>query len=276
MPVNGAPQETIAISDRGLAYGDGVFETILIHRYTPVLLDRHLERLVRGTIRLRIDFERADLEQDIGRLRDKFPEQGVLKIIVTRGSGGRGYLPAGSSEATRILSLHAMPDYGETHPEQGIDVFVCNQRLALQPALAGIKHLNRLEQVMAALEWPDESYMEGLMLDTTGHVIEGTRSNLFWAESGQLLTPALAQCGVAGVMRGYLIDSLPAVKEVADCSLARLCSADEVFFCNSIFGIWPVNRIMASGTQAIFDAGKREFSKQCHDIFTALLASQEG
>ena len=272
MPVNGSPLETIAINDRGLAYGDGLFETIRLHRHQPVLLDRHLDRLASGAERLGIACKRDKLEQEISQLSPEFPDQGVLKIIVTRGTGGRGYVPGNISEPSRILSLHAMPDYGDNDPVHGIGVFVCRQRLAQQPALAGIKHLNRLEQVLASLEWPDASFMEGLMLDTADNVIEGTRSNLFWAESGQLLTPSLANCGVTGIMRNYLMEKIGNVTEIAVCNLARLCAADEVFFCNSIFGIWPVGHLVSGDTRVSYPPEKRLYSVKGAELFNALLS----
>lgn len=274
MPVNGEHQDTITISDRGLAYGDGVFETIRISNHKPVLLDRHLERLLLGTRRLKISLERALLEQDVAQLIPKLPAQGILKIIVTRGSGGRGYMPVGITVPTRIVSLHELPDYSAIQPSIGIDVFVCQQRLAIQPALAGIKHLNRLEQVLASLEWPDDGFMEGLMLDTLDHVIEGTRSNVFWAESGQLMTPALSQAGVAGTLRNYIMEVLGIVSEVEECNLDRLCHAEEVFFCNSINGIWPVNTLVFGDKRVRFDPVNRRFGNSCTALFEKLLDNQ--
>ena len=275
MPVNGMPRDNITISDRGLAYGDGVFETIRIHAHKPVLLERHLERLEEGIRRLQIPLERSLLDQDITQLTPEFPAWGILKIIVTRGSGGRGYAPGAAPTPSRILSLHELPDYSSTQPGNGIKAFVCRQRLAIQPALAGIKHLNRLEQVLASLEWPDPGFMEGLMLDMKDHIVEGTRSNVFWAESGRLMTPALIGAGVAGTLRSHIIGTMQGVVEVGDCTLARLCSADEVFFCNSINGVWPVNTLVAGETHTNFDKSKRRFSQSCADLFDSLLADQD-
>lgn len=247
MPVNGSAKDSLAINDRGLAYGDGLFETIRLHDGRPLLLQRHLDRLQAGAQRLQIALDRSSLDADIAALRPDFPAAGILKILVTRGSGGRGYRPAGDHEPTRILTLHPLPDYGAPAPEAGIAVFVCRQRLALQPALAGMKHLNRLEQVLASLEWPGDDFREGLMLDTDGNVIEGTRSNLFWSEGGRLLTPSLARCGVAGILRGYLLDTLPDVEVVEESPLTRILRAEQLFVCNSVFGIWPVTQVANAG-----------------------------
>lgn len=273
MIVNGSSQDTIAINDRGLAYGDGVFETILIHRHHPILLQAHLDRLESGSSRLKISLDRTQLEQEIADYSPHFPEQGVLKIIVTRGAGGRGYRPLHSSDTTRILSLHSLPVYEGDPGNSGIATFICNQRLAIQPTLSGIKHLNRLEQVLASQEWLDESFMEGIMLDSNDNVIEGTRSNIFWSESGRLFTPTLSNCGVAGIMRNYLLNSIAGAAEINGCSLDRLVGADEIFICNSVFGIWPVRSIQAgSKTVALdVDGSEAKFTRQAQSLFQELL-----
>lgn len=275
MPVNGNPQDTIAISDRGFAYGDGVFETIRLHAGKPLLLEEHLARLASGCARLAITLDKKLLDQEIDAFTPAFPAEGILKVIVTRGAGGRGYRPGNNGQTTRVLSLHPLPDYGGNKPEKGIDVFVCRQRLAFQPALAGIKHLNRLEQVLASLEWPGEQFMEGLMLDMAGNVAEGTRSNIFWAESGRLFTPALGQCGVAGIMRNYLVSRIPGTEMAETCPLERLLGADEVFFCNSVFGAWPVNTIQDDGAVTTFGTSMktRPYTLQAQQLFSALLAT---
>ncbi len=273
MIVNGSSQDTIAINDRGLAYGDGVFETILIHAHRPVLLKAHLHRLESGATRLKIPLDLLQLEQEIANYSQQFPEHGVLKVIVTRGVGGRGYRPANSAHTTRILSLHSLPLYEGDPAATGIATFICNQRLAIQPSLAGIKHLNRLEQVRASQEWPDESFMEGIMLDTNGNVIEGTRSNIFWSEAGGLLTPSLSNSGVAGIMRNYLLSNIPGASEISECSLDRLLGVSEVFICNSVFGIWPVSSIQtASATVALdIDGSDAKFTRQARRLFQELL-----
>ena len=277
MSVNGSDQDTIAINDRGFAYGDGVFETILIHGHQPVLFNAHLDRLERGAERLKISLNRKLLEQEISDRYVDLPVQGVLKIIVSRGLGGRGYRPANNNDTTRALSFHPMPDYGDQPVETGVDVFVCQQRLAIQPSLAGIKHLNRLEQVLASQEWPEGDFMEGIMLDMNDNVIEGTRSNIFWVESGQLYTPSLDRCGVAGIMRNYLSEHIDGVLETGDCSLTRLLKANEVFLCNSVFGVWPVKSILSDGVVSLFggEPDNRVFFHRAHNLFTELLKNPD-
>jgi 4-amino-4-deoxychorismate lyase len=277
MSVNGSDLDTIAINDRGFAYGDGVFETILIQSHQPVLINAHLDRLQRGAEKLRIPLDRKVLEQEISQRSADFPAQGILKIIVSRGLGGRGYRPAKNNDTTRVLSFHPLPDYGSEPVAAGVNVFVCNQRLAIQPSLAGIKHLNRLEQVLASQEWPEGDFMEGIMLDMNDHVIEGTRSNIFWVEAGQIFTPSLEQCGVAGIMRHYLSQHLDAVLEIEDCTLSRLLNADEVFLCNSVFGVWPVKSILSDSKVSLYgvEPDARVFSLRASRLFDELLKNPD-
>lgn len=273
MSVNGSDRDTIAANDRGLAYGDGVFETILIHAGQPILLNAHLDRLDRGAQRLKIALDRQLLEQEISHQTSELPSQGVLKIVVTRGTGGRGYRPADGHDTSRIITFHTLPDYGVEAVQSGVDVFICNQRLAIQPALAGIKHLNRLEQVLASQEWPEGDFMEGIMLDMNDMVIEGTRSNIFWARDGRLFTPSLDQCGVTGIMRNYLMEHIPDIIETGKSSLENLLKADEVFLCNSVFGIWPVKSILSDNlvTSLPADPGRQDFFSRAHSLFCELL-----
>jgi 4-amino-4-deoxychorismate lyase len=176
----------------------------------------------------------------------------VLKIIVTRGAGGRGYRPPEMPEPTRVVSIHAFPDYPHDHWRKGVRMRLCEAWLSDQPLLAGIKHLNRLEQVMARREWDDPDIAEGLMRDAQGYVIEGTMTNLFLVKGRTLLTPELTRCGVAGVMRAVVLDlaerlSIPAV--VGPVSLADVAGADSLFLTNSVIGIWPV-RVFEDTTYA--------------------------
>lgn len=273
MLVNGSDQDSITGNDRGLAYGDGVFETIRLHNNKPLLLGSHLNRLALGAQRLQISLNLEHLEQELEQLTFEYPAQGILKILVTRGTGGRGYRPPAEADTTRLLTLHPLPDYAGT--EKGINVFVCNQRLAKQPSLAGIKHLNRLEQVMASLEWPGAEFHEGLMLDTSDFVVEGTRSNIFWGEKDRLFTPALDNCGVEGVMRNYLLEKIPEAEPIENCTLDRLLDAEEIFFCNSIFGIWPVLKIKTDTDMFSLEPNTNTsgFTRKAKDIFAHLLES---
>lgn len=242
--VNGQQTDAIPVSDRGLQYGDGLFETIAISQGQPLQWQAHLQRLQKGCARLGISMPDEDALIAETRKLANDCERGVLKIIVTRGSGGRGYRPARNDEPTRILSLHPCPDYPAAFTQEGISLRLCETRLGRQPRLAGLKHLNRLEQVLARQEWDDEQIPEGLMLDSEGLVIEGTQTNLFIEKDGALLTPRLDQCGVEGIMRQTIISLCE--RQGIDCQetqldLDDLKGADALFVCNSVIGLWPVN-----------------------------------
>ncbi|NMZ62919.1 aminodeoxychorismate lyase [Pseudomonas oryzihabitans] len=246
--LNGQPLDPGLQRDRGLAYGDGLFETIAVRRGQPRLLDRHLQRLVTGCQRLRLPCDVAQLDAEI-RAYAALLGEGVAKLLLTRGDGLRGYAPPAEPEVRRLLLGSPVPAYPAAHATEGIDLYPCTTRLARQPLLAGLKHLNRLEQVLARGEWNDPRYAEGLMLDQDGRPIEGVFSNLFLVRAGRLLTPALDGCGVAGVLRGLLLDVAAQEgiqAEVLPLALDDLLAADEVFLCNSQYGIWPVRRYAAA------------------------------
>ena len=232
----------LPVHDRGLAYGDGLFETIRVVGGQAKLLDRHLQRLIDGCQRLSIPVDDAEMHRELVQFCQVL-EQGVAKLIVTRGSGQRGYAPPQPCQPQRLLLGAALPAYPLQHAESGIRIFPCETRLAEQPRLAGIKHLNRLEQVLARAEWSDPAFAEGLMRDTSGRVVEGVFSNLFMVIAGGLRTASLTRCGVAGVMRAEIMARASqqglAVVE-GDIGYRELLQADEVFLCNSLYGIWPV------------------------------------
>lgn len=243
--VDGRATASRLLADRGLHYGDGLFETLAVVDSVPLLWQRHMARLGKGSQRLRMpEPDPTILEAEAQHLCQGV-RRGVLKILYTRGAAGRGYRPAGGS-ATRILLLYPPGREPAVDRERGLSVRVCSTVLGYQPALAGLKHLNRLEQVLARAEWDDPRIAEGLMLDTEGHVIEATQSNVFSVRGGRLFTPDLSRCGIAGVMRGYLLDNARALgipTEVGYLSLDELWSADEVFLCNSLGGVMPVGEV---------------------------------
>lgn len=243
--VNGAPGEQLSVRDRGLAYGDGLFETIAVRGGGIPLLARHMARLAEGCRRLSIPLDLVLMESELQAFARQLGE-GVAKLIVTRGAGQRGYAPPQPCQPQRILQAAPSPQYPAAHAEQGVRLFACTTRLAEQPLLAGLKHLNRLEQVLARAEWQDAEYAEGLMLDTCGRVIEGVYSNLFLVVAGGLVTADLSRCGVAGVMRAEILQQAQLLGlsiELRDVSHDELLNADEVFLCNSLYGIWPVTAL---------------------------------
>lgn len=244
--VDGRPAESLSIKDRGLAYGDGVFETIAVRAGRPPLLEYHMARLSTGCARLGIALDVALVRTEILSFATKLGE-GVAKLILTRGDGLRGYAPPPTTQARRILQGSPLPAYPSVNAEQGVELYPCATRLAEQPLLAGLKHLNRLEQVMARAEWQSTEYAEGLVRDISGRVIEGVFSNLFLLVDGVLVTAELSRCGVAGVMRAALLERAKAVGipvEIRDIEFDELLAAQEVFLCNSLYGVWPV-RAMA-------------------------------
>jgi 4-amino-4-deoxychorismate lyase len=244
--VNGEFKDHIAIADRGFQYGDGLFETIAVTGGQPVFWDQHWQRLHTGCGRLHIPPPDAEVIAAEATNLCRQAGQSVLKIIVTRGAGGRGYRQPDAMVPTRVLSLHPFPDYPDSYKKQGITARFCATRLGLNPSLAGIKHLNRLEQVLARAEWNDPGIQEGIMLDSNGHVIEGTMTNLFYAKGNEIFTASLHTAGVAGVTRAIiknLIEEYGITLIEHDYDKEVLLSADEIFVCNSIIGIWPIKQI---------------------------------
>ncbi len=246
MLVNGKPGNLISIRDRGLLYGDGVFRTLRASNGHALHWPLHYKKLQHDCTALGIacpDFEL--LSAELNDLLAQHPD-GVVKLIVTRGEGTRGYAPSMQSMPARIWDASPIPDYPADWARYGIKARLCQLRLSQQPRLAGIKHLNRLENVLAAAEWDDAGIAEGVLLDASGNVIEGTRSNLFMVRNGALLTPDLSRCGVAGVQRERVMEWAAIHKvscRVRQFQLDELLTADEVFLVNSIIGLWPVREL---------------------------------
>jgi 4-amino-4-deoxychorismate lyase len=244
--VNGIPTGLVSVNDRGLRYGDGCFETMAIHNGRVPLWQRHMERLFDGCRRLaiRCEFDAGDLSREAAMLIGEQP-RGVLRLTVTRGSGGRGYAPDPAESANRIMSLLPARQYPESYAADGVSVLLCKTPVTSNPLLAGIKHLNRLEQVLARNEWVNE-YAEGLMSDQQGNVIEGTITNLFLVHNDEVITPGLEQCGVAGVMRAEIIQRMSrlgfSVSE-KNIRIDMLKECQEGFLSNAVIGVWPIASI---------------------------------
>lgn len=241
--INGQVDEHVSSLDRGLLYGDGLFETIAVRQGQPRFWDDHLQRLQRGCRILGLACpDGALLGREVGQLVGTDREC-VIKVIVTRGVGERGYRP-GQHLPTRIIQKFPWPDFPAGFTESGIDVTLCDFRLSQQSRLAQIKHLNRLEQVLARSEWKDE-YQEGLVCDTKDNIIEATASNVFFEINDKLITPDLRLCGVAGVLREQVINYChhhDIELTIRDFSLEEAVSIEAMFVCNCIAGIWPVRR----------------------------------
>lgn len=246
--INGKANDKISILDRGLQYGDGVFETIAYRNGKAEFLEQHLTRLFNSCALLAIDFKQHDeLRAELNTVYQHLKkQQAVIKITVTRGEGNRGYFSDNKALPTRIIATFPYPEHPKQHQSEGVILRFCEQRLSINSRLAGIKHLNRLEQVLARNEWDDPDIAEGIMSDDEQNVIEGTMSNIFIVKSDKLYTPVVTRAGIAGVVRGQVIQlatrSGMSVQEQV-ISRKALAEADEVFICNSIIGIWPVAAI---------------------------------
>jgi 4-amino-4-deoxychorismate lyase len=243
--INGRSGTTIDHHDRGFQYGDGVFETMRVRHRRVRLLDYHLERLYAGCQRLEIRAPkpqglRRELAAHAAERRDA-----VLKLIVTRGIGPRGYRPSGRERCTRVISLHALPRLAASSIAKSVRVRMCDTRLGTNP-LAGLKTLNRLESVMARIEWRDARVWEGLMRDLEGNVVCGTMSNFFLRHGSLLMTPKLDRCGTAGVMRRWVLEQAGQLHLRPTERRLRwedIGFAEEVFMTNAVAGIVSVGLI---------------------------------
>ena len=252
MLVNGKPGNMISIRDRGLLYGDGVFRTMAATRGKAQQWPLHYRKLQHDCAALDIVCPDAELlTAELDSLLAQHPD-GAVKLIVTRGVGTRGYAPPSDAKATHLWDISPLPDYPAEWTTSGIKARLCQLRLCHKQRMAGIKHLNRLENVLAAAEWNDDAQStesriaEGLLLDSAGNVIEGTRSNLFLVLKGKLVTPDLSRCGVSGVQRDRVMEwaarhHLPL--QVRNIGLDEVLRADELFVVNSIIGLWSISEL---------------------------------
>ncbi|MFY8272572.1 aminodeoxychorismate lyase [Pseudoalteromonas sp. SSDWG2] len=241
--INGDPAGVIDISDRGLNYGDGFFTTAKVCARQIELWPLHQQRLASCAKRLgfgELDF--CALDKDINQLLEGDTTQhSVLKVMYTRGNGGRGYTPPSDAQPTRVVRLLPYPESYHEIGKVGVTLSVAKTRLAQQPLLAGLKTLNRLEQVFIKQEAAQQSSDDLLVLDTTDNVIETSSANLVMYHQGQWFTPELTQAGIQGVYLSHLQHRLA----ITSCklSLAQLFTMEAVFCCNSLMGLVPVTRI---------------------------------
>ena len=248
--INGEFKDTINANDRGLQYGDGLFETMAVFNNEIKFWEDHWQRLKLGCEKLSISLpDKETIEQEMKLLCEGTSEaKFVLKLIVTRGVGQRGYRFSEKKNVTRILSVHTWPEYPKKNKSEGVTVRYCDTVLSENPRLAGIKHLNRLEQVLATNEWGDKGFHEGLMLNNSGFVTDGTMSNIFIVNNNVIYTPDLSLSGVAGIMRKTIIEKSKIngfTVEVKGLTKSDVEKADEAFLTNSLFGIWPIKYIDA-------------------------------
>ncbi len=245
--VNGRESGWVSALERGLHYGDGLFETIACVGGRPQLLALHLARLQRGCTRLAIPFTHgAALRAEIEALAAPH-RRAIVKVLVTRGAAvERGYRLTGREQATRVTLRYAWPEQDAAAARDGVRVRLSALRLAENPLLAGLKHCNRLEQVLARREWTDPDIAEALMFNDSGNLICGVMSNLFLVQGGRLRTARLDRCGVAGVIRQVVMREATRAGIALEETLLTaedLARAAEVFLTSSLSGIRPVRAL---------------------------------
>jgi 4-amino-4-deoxychorismate lyase len=243
MIVSGHPQTQLNIADRAVQYGDGCFTTLAVRHGRAELWNDHLTRLKLSCQRLHIVFSAwNELQAHVKTLISDQAEV-VLKIIISRGEGGRGYGAAGVGQPSYILNLHPMPQHYQQWRAEGIDLGLSPIKLARQPLLAGIKHLNRLEQVLIKYELEKSGYLDAVVCDTEHMMVETSAANLFWRQGALWYTPELVNSGVEGLMRNLVMDifqqkSVPI--QTVSARISSLQQADAVFICNSLMGVVPI------------------------------------
>lgn len=252
--VNGTVDAGLDPYDRGLAYGDGVFRTLRIRAGHILNWQRHYAKLKADSLALGLTCPSEETLRDDLQILQQADVDCIAKVIITRGPG-RGYAPPQPAQINRVVLATPLPIYPQENLSAGVRMILCETRLASQPRLAGIKHLNRLENVLARAEWQDPEIAEGLMLDMHGNVIEGTYTNVFMLLDGVLYTPALRRCGVAGVERERILElsnELNLKLAVQDLPLHYFIQADEILLCNSLIGVWQVSSFLTQ----IWEQGK--------------------
>lgn len=237
--VDGQIANSLALDDRGLAYGDGCFTTALVIDGKVQMLEQHISRLVNQTQRLGLPpFDEIALRETIATISAGVVKA-IVKVIITCGSGGRGYSRIGVVHARFIVSLHDYPNFYQQWQKQGISVGISKQQLGINPMLAGLKHLNRLEQVLLRAELDKRTEDDLLVTDINGCVIECCSANVFWLHAGQWHTPILTTAGVAGLMRDNILSTIKNIQQ-GQYLLADLDNIDAMFISNAILGIVPI------------------------------------
>lgn len=246
--INGQWQDALALSDRGLQFGDGCFTTARVRDGRVDLLSWHIERLQQAAQRLMLPTtDWTALELEMVHAAESL-QLGVVKAILTRGSGGRGYSPVGCEHPTRIVTCNSYPMHYLQWREQGISLALSPISLGRNPLLAGLKHLNRLEQVLIRAHLDQTAAEEALVLDTAGMLVECCAANLFWRKGKAVFTPDLSQAGVAGLMRRRVIALLAGSKyriHFVSEPLDTLADAHEVLISNALMPVLPVNAVQS-------------------------------
>ncbi|HEY3590421.1 MAG TPA: aminodeoxychorismate lyase [Buttiauxella sp.] len=246
--INGQWQTTLAVNDRAVQFGDGCFTTAAILNGGVKFIARHIRRLQLACETLQIPFSEWQLLEDECRQLAAGEKRAVLKVIISRGSGGRGYSAANCRQPTRIISLSPYPTFYDDWKTHGVALALSPVCLGVNPHLAGIKHLNRLEQVLIRTHLEQTSAQEALVLDSDGWLTECCAANLFWRRGGSVFTPYVDRAGVNGTMRQHILACLAdagwQVQEVRE-RVDTLESADEIVICNALMPVVPVRQAEA-------------------------------
>ncbi|OTA19666.1 aminodeoxychorismate lyase [Xenorhabdus beddingii] len=259
--INGHQSDHLPVNDRAVQFGDGCFTTIRVEQAQPALLPFHIKRLQKGVEKLFMPApDWTQLEHHIKQVVQGCGS-GVLKVILSRGAGGRGYGIDDAIEPTKILSLSSYPEQYTALRQNGAALVLSPVSMGINPYLAGIKHLNRLEQVLIKRFIAHAKADEALVLDSDGLLVECCTANLFWRKGKNVYTPDLSQCGVEGVMRQKIIELLTDSDYNLSCVMRypeALAHADEVIICNSLMPVIPVNQIQAHKNQPVWKYQSRE------------------
>lgn len=251
--INGNFEDKISVFDRGFSYGDGLFETMLwsVNPEKKIcgveFWNRHLKRLILGCEKIKIKFPGIDV---LNKFKNKIIEKaiesgfrsGVLKIIITRGVGGRGYKYDENMKQSIIFLISEKPSYSAEIYKKGVNVKICNAKMSYNSDLAGIKHLNRLDSVMARSEWKENSIMEGIIIDEKNNIIEGTMTNIFFVKDNSIITPRIIHTGIKGILRQVLLEKQKSIIE-KDIKISDINFVDSAFISNSIIKVIPIAKI---------------------------------
>lgn len=256
--INGVEQDVLAANDRATQFGDGCFTTARVINGQVCFLDAHLTRLQTTCEKLFIPYmEWQALSQEMQSLAMPHREA-VIKVIISRGVGGRGYSASGCAQPTRMVSVSSFPAHYARWRAEGITLALSPIRLGRNPSLAGLKHLNRLEQILIRSHLEQTDADEALVLDSEGWVTECCAANLFWRKDNVVYTPRLDQAGVNGIMRQFCIRKLAQSSfQVVETNAREeaLQHADEMVVCNALMPIVPVRAYGANtlSSRALFE-----------------------
>ena len=241
----GQTHSSVPINDRGFNFGDGSFTTIAVTNGHCEFLSHHIKRLKDACKVLNIAYNDWQNLKDLLESKSANIHSGVIKIVISRGTGGRGYSPVGANEPVAVVTEHNLPDQYANWQKQGVSVGLSDVRLAHQPKLAGLKHLNRLEQVLVKHELETMAFDDLLVTDNQGGLIESSAGNLFWRKGNVWYTPDLSNCGVEGVFKSVLLEGLNQIDKPCyqiNAKQQLLHQADEAFVCNCLMKIVPIRK----------------------------------